>query len=380
MTRNNNTNIMLSVIMTAYNEEKYISQAVESVLNQAYRDFELIIINDGSTDNTLEALNKYNDPRTRIINNEKNAGPAAARNLGIKTAVGKYCAIFDADDISLPERFSAQITFMEQNPGIAVVGTDYCEIDEKGVFKRKIKKFTNDSQIKRHLSLQTGDTCLAHTTSMFRKKAVEAIGFYDEEMIVCEDKDLWIRLADEGYNFANIAGVLVNKRAAAVNAANFEEKSKKHKRIKRYLYSKNKDRFCRLRKKYINIKIPGLPKHGGEPEDRRSYAELYFKLGRALYKYSKTRLARKALFIPLGYIYFDGTHIAYRGYSLWLATFGALKVIFPSAYRFLQSQQFRKKLLENIKPLHKNAPVPPRVIFFYLAKTLFFARKPGYLS
>ena len=127
---------LVSVIMSVYNGEKYLVQAIDSILNQTYQNFEFIIIDDCSTDNSSHILQEYakKDSRIKIIKKEKNIGIKGFienLNLGISIAEGKYIARMDADDISLPERFQKQVTFLENNPEIFMVGAQIDFINEK---------------------------------------------------------------------------------------------------------------------------------------------------------------------------------------------------------------------------------------------------------
>lgn len=118
----------ISVIMPAYNAEQYISEAIESILNQTYSNFEFIIIDDGSTDRTVEMVQSYSDPRIRFVQNEHNLGVAATLNRGLKLATGEYIARMDADDIALRERFGKQVSFLDMHPEIAVFRHRHREI------------------------------------------------------------------------------------------------------------------------------------------------------------------------------------------------------------------------------------------------------------
>ena len=115
---------LISVIMPAYNVGKYISAAIRSTLNQTYLNFELIIINDGSSDNTLDIALSYQDSRIYIMNNSKNLGIVKSLNKAINVSKGKYIARTDADDINMPKRFQAQVEFLESHPKVDAVGTN----------------------------------------------------------------------------------------------------------------------------------------------------------------------------------------------------------------------------------------------------------------
>ena len=110
--------------MPVYNGEKYLQEAIESILNQTFKDFEFIIINDGSTDKTLEIIKSFTDPRIKLITQE-NRGIIYSLNKGITESRGKYIARMDADDISLPERLEKEYRFLEQNPNYGIVGTTF---------------------------------------------------------------------------------------------------------------------------------------------------------------------------------------------------------------------------------------------------------------
>jgi len=124
----------VSVIMPAYNAEKYIGEAIESILNQTYKDFELIIVNDASTDSTGSIIKTYaeKDERIVVLENEQNLNIAGSLNRAISAAKGEFLARMDADDIALPERLEIQSKAMQENPKVAVVGNDINLIDENG--------------------------------------------------------------------------------------------------------------------------------------------------------------------------------------------------------------------------------------------------------
>ena len=121
----------ISVVMPAYNAEKYIGEAIESILNQTFKDFEFIIINDGSVDHTKEIIREYNDPRIVLLENDKNRGIVLSLNKGLDAATGKYIARMDADDIALKNRFERQVEYLDEHKDIGVLGTGICTFGEK---------------------------------------------------------------------------------------------------------------------------------------------------------------------------------------------------------------------------------------------------------
>src|SRR4051812_30773328 len=130
-------NPKISVVMPVLNGEKYLREATESILNQTFKDFEFIIINDGSTDRTEEIIQSFADPRIVYIKNEKNVGLSRVFNQGIRAAQGTYIARMDADDISLLHRFEKELEYLENNPKIDIVGSAMMIIDAEG---KKVRK------------------------------------------------------------------------------------------------------------------------------------------------------------------------------------------------------------------------------------------------
>jgi len=201
-------NPKVTVLMSVYNGEKYLREAVDSILAQTFNDFEFLIVNDGSTDNIAEIIESYNDPRIKIINNEKNIGLTKSLNKGLKLAKGKYIARQDADDISMPDRIIKQVDFLDRNLDIAIVGTNYFRINEKGDIVQEINRKRKDIDIK--INLSKGNQ-LGHGTLMFRKDCVEKIGFYRETFKYAQDYDFVLRFSDK-YKLANIPELLYKWR------------------------------------------------------------------------------------------------------------------------------------------------------------------------
>jgi len=198
--RNNPT---VTVLMAVYNGGEYLKEAVDSILKQTYEDFEFLIIEDGSTDQSLKILKSYKDHRIRIIQNSKNIGLIKSLNKGLKFANGKLIARMDADDISLPERFQKQIVFMKDNPEIGVCGTWLKTIG-------KTKKRVCKSPLKHEdiCAKMFWDSTIWHATVFIRKKIlIENNIFYNENFKRCEDYKLWVDLA-KVTKFANIPEVL----------------------------------------------------------------------------------------------------------------------------------------------------------------------------
>lgn len=183
----------VSVILPAYNAEKYIKEAVDSILSQTFGDFELIVINDCSKDSTEQILLSYTDPRLVYVKNEENLGVAGTLNKGLKLAKGQYIARMDADDISLPQRFEKQVAYLDSHENTAVLGTALERFGE-GI-PLQTRSFSQDpEQMKVDLFFSCG---LAHPSIMMRTDVIRALGGYDMAFEGLEDYELWCRVARE---------------------------------------------------------------------------------------------------------------------------------------------------------------------------------------
>lgn len=190
-------NPKVSVIIANYNSEKFISDAISSILNQTYKDFELIIVDDKSTDNSLLIIDKLvqQDSRIKVIALSKNSGVTYSRQVGLDNAIGKYIAILDSDDISLPNRLEEQVSYLEENSDVVLVASDYYVITEKGEIKKKKKVHKNKAAIKWYL---TFGNCFAHSTITFRLSEAKELGGYDQNIKRGLDMELSSKLLTKG--------------------------------------------------------------------------------------------------------------------------------------------------------------------------------------
>lgn len=197
----------MTVIMPTFNVDKFIARAIESMLSQTFKDFELIIIDDASTDGTLEIARSYakKDSRIKIVVNEKNLQVATTLNKGIKIAKSQIIARMDPDDISFPERLEKQFTFMKKHPNIAIVGTNILIINELGELISKREYPDKSNKLKK---LMFKYSPFAHPTVMFRKKIFQEFGGYSVSMVPCEDIDLWFKIGSK-YEISNIQEYLL---------------------------------------------------------------------------------------------------------------------------------------------------------------------------
>ncbi len=198
---------LVSVIIPTYNQEKYIKKTLESVLSQTFKSIEIIVVDDGSTDETAEIVNSFNEPRIIYIW-QKNKGPAAARNTGIKRAQGKYIAFLDADDLWLREKLERQINFMEKNSEIGLLGTGCYEINHKGEMMSK-KIFPTKNKILKKILIRYNP--FIQSSIMLKKEIFDKKEGYNESFPQSEDYELWLRIA-KNYKIANLPEYLVMKR------------------------------------------------------------------------------------------------------------------------------------------------------------------------
>jgi glycosyltransferase involved in cell wall biosynthesis len=198
----------ISVVMSVYNGEKYLSQAVESILNQTYQDFEFVIINDGSADGSFDILRNFEtkDKRIRLISRE-NKGLIYSLNEGVKIAQGEYIARMDADDISTPERLEKQLKYASEND-LAVCGTWAEGVDSFGNKVKDLNYPPNMDEVKKYTLLHNP---FIHPSVMFKKDPFEKVGGYKDFFKHVEDYELWTRIVFK-YKTGNLPERLLQYR------------------------------------------------------------------------------------------------------------------------------------------------------------------------
>lgn len=196
---------LVSVLMPVYNAENFIAEAIESILAQTYSDFEFIIIDDSSTDRSVEIINSYKDSRIILIVKPKNTGYTQSLNIGLSLAKGKYIARMDSDDVSLPVRFAKQVNVLESDLKIGVCGSSYNIIGSKNV---KVHPFSHDEI---QVAMLT-HCAIGHPTVMLRKSVLDLNDIkYDPSFEPAEDYCLWVKLS-RYTKLVNIQEVLLNYR------------------------------------------------------------------------------------------------------------------------------------------------------------------------
>ena len=183
--------MLLTVVMPVYNTSQYLAEAIESILNQTYRDFVFVILNDNSSDNSLEIIKKFSFKDNRIVIHDfkENKGPAFLRNLAIKEAKTKYIALMDADDISMLNRFEVQIDFLEKNENIGLCGS-WFTLFGANVTSRISKHYETYEELKPHF---LRDCFIGNPTTVFRRE-IMTDNFFDKEYHPLDDYELWSRM------------------------------------------------------------------------------------------------------------------------------------------------------------------------------------------
>lgn len=222
---------MLSALMTTYNSAPYVQATIESVLAQSFTDFELVIVDDGSTDKTVEVIRRYRDSRIRLYCRAENKGVGYSLQEALQYVRSPYVIKVDSDDLSHPERFARQLMYLQANPHLAVVKcyieafaeSDDMETAERLATRQRdydaANKINTENLIAQHLPRWL---CVEHTSYCARTEAIRAVGYPDQRL--CEDYSLFYRLNEQGYRFGcvpeHLIQVRVNRRSvtAQVNA------------------------------------------------------------------------------------------------------------------------------------------------------------------
>lgn len=206
----------VSIIIPAYNALPYLPQTVESALEQTFEDFELLIVNDGSTDGFRDWATCLNDKRIRIIHQD-NQGLGAARNTGIKQAKGQYLAFLDADDLWLPTKLNEQIAELDTYPEIGLTHTSVSYIDAQGNKLRNDIRANGRGNVWRHVvAYNSYYLVLCGSTPLIRRECFDKVGMFSTELSFSQDWEMWIRIAHH-YNFSTIQKPLVLYRQHGKN-------------------------------------------------------------------------------------------------------------------------------------------------------------------
>lgn len=202
----------ISVILPAYNAERFLPDAIDSILNQTFRDFELIILNDGSTDKTEEIILSYTDSRIRYVKNVQNLKLISTLNKGVDLARGKYIARMDADDISMPTRFEEQIKYLTEHPSVALVSAEAYMMNEQGEITHKSRHYvTHLPKVCRFANIF--ECQFMHPVCMIRSEVLKEYKYSLEDVAMhVEDYELWSRMNRNGLLMASIGEPLFKYR------------------------------------------------------------------------------------------------------------------------------------------------------------------------
>lgn len=242
----------VSVIMSVYNSDKFLKEAIESILNQTYKNIEFIIIDDGSTDNSKEIIKKYEkiDKRIIFIENKENIGLTKNLNKAIELSSSNYIARMDSDDVSDVTRIEKQIDFLQKNKEFSIVGSCAKYINSKGELEENLMVPESNDEIK---SMIYKVNPLVHPSVMFKKEDIISIGKYNENLRKVQDYDLWFRAVADGLKIHNIQECLLFlRRDETYN----KRKSKEYRKIDLKV-RKNGYKLLKLPiYKYIYLMVP----------------------------------------------------------------------------------------------------------------------------
>ncbi len=211
---------LVTVLMPVYNAGAFLRPTLETLLGQTYRDFEFLIVNDCSTDDSLETIRSFGDPRIRVHTNPVNMGQTKSLNVGLRLARGKYIVVNDADDYSLPRRIETQLDFITKHPEYPVVGCSCYIMDREGKILRTFLRPTDPREIQLQF---LSDTPMTHGSVIMQKDAILAMGGYNEEFRIIQDYELWSTLMRKGSRVMNIPDLLVVIRTFA-DSISFKER------------------------------------------------------------------------------------------------------------------------------------------------------------
>ena len=223
--------------MAVYNGERYLQSAISSVLDQSFTDFEFIIVDDGSTDRTVEIIERNTDTRIRLISSSSNHGLPAALNSGIEAATGKFIARQDADDRSLPERFELQVAALLDGGNLALVGGNWSVIDrdDRMVARRNLPGTSAEMRE----NLVTRNIRSPHGAMMFSRSALVSVGGYDPRFVYTQDLELQLKLVAAGHDICSVSEVVYEYRLLPGQNRRKTELQSEFRAIANERYSKN---------------------------------------------------------------------------------------------------------------------------------------------
>ena len=240
------TKPLVTVLMTVYNGAKYLNASVQSIINQTFQDFEFLIVNDCSTDDSVKIIESYNDDRIVIYNNEKNIGQTKSLNIGLKLAKGKYIGRIDADDVAFPLWLEKLVGFIRKHPEYAAVSPGVIIIDSVDKRKKIRRVPASFHEIIFHIFY---DSPMNHVSVLMNKDLILRHGGYDETFKITQDYELWSSLVRNNYSITNISDILMSCRVHSSSTL-FVEASKKALKEKSETIFRNINSFTNLKLTY----------------------------------------------------------------------------------------------------------------------------------
>jgi len=182
----------VSVIIPVYNAQKYVGEAIRSIVAQTYSDLEIVVVDDASTDSSMEEVRRVKDGRVRLVQNRVNGGQSRARNAGFEAAQGRYLALLDADDVALSDRIARQVDYLDRHPSVGLLGTSYSYLDGAGGFQGAFHVPENPVSVLWRLLVSNP---IGTSTIMMRREVLDAAGCFDSGFAFAEDLEYWGRVA-----------------------------------------------------------------------------------------------------------------------------------------------------------------------------------------
>lgn len=274
-----NNKPLISILMPVFNAEKHLRDCIMSILSQEYENFEFLIINDGSTDNSHQIINSFSDERINYFKNDENRKLIYTLNKGISLCKGKYIARMDADDIALPSRLKIQSDFLEKNDKIDILGTNITTINEHNIETGERNYPTTNDEILYHLLFI--NCPIAHPTVMIRKKVFDEFNiYYNENYLHAEDYKLWVDLINKvQFHNCNEPLLLYREHGSQVTS--------KHQKTNKSLSSKIKSEV--IKKSISNISEKELKSFINASNTKTSHFD-YHEINELIKFYQKSKL------------------------------------------------------------------------------------------
>jgi len=265
----------VTVVIPTYNRARFIAEAIKSVLEQTFRDFELIVVDDGSTDDTAAVVSRFTDPRLRYVY-QTNQERSAARNHGIRLAQGEYVAFLDSDDVWLPAKLEYQVALLDARPAVGLAYTGAYIFEDQLTFTEQRPRWRG--QVLKALLMEDNVVCGSGATPLVRRACFARVGGFDETASIygVEDWDMWVRLATAGYEFDFVSQPLARCRVHGTNTQKDAEKMEQATRV-------------------FFAKILAQPAYfaSGEVSRARVQSLLEFMVGRGYYTARQMDIARR---------------------------------------------------------------------------------------